>query len=154
VINRLEEAASNYDMQYAALLKLLREKSDQAGGMVRFLTFRLDYNAEDMQRAAAIAVAKSAASLSDTSFAASAQSKGSTSMYGSDGRKVGSPNLPAGNSANVSFVSARGAPTTRGSVEPSGRRSLASEFSFPSTSSSSTDGAPPRPPSRFAASTK
>jgi hypothetical protein len=152
VINRLEEAASNYDSQYAALLKLLREKSDQAGGMVRFLTFRLDYNAEEMQRAAAVAIAKSVTAAADFSFTASGQStsKGPTSMYGPDGRKLSSPNLPSTNAANVSIVSARGAPTSRGAAEPTGRRSLTSEFS---SSSALADGAPPRPP-RFSTSTK
>ncbi len=138
VVNRLEEAASNYDSQYVALLKLLREKSDQAGGMVRFLTFRLDYNAEELQRAAAVADAIGA---TDTSSTANANaSKASNVQYGPDGRKVSSPNTSSASVAT--FLSAR---TSGGATAtaPSGRRSLASEFGAPDT------GAPTSRAQRF-----
>lgn len=147
VINRLEEAASNYDVQYAALLKLLREKSDQAGGMVRFLTFRLDYNAEELQRAAAVAEGMS------TTTQGVGKAPGPT-MYGPDGRKLSSPNSSTATVANTSFASTRGVPSSRGGApEPSSRRSLASEFA---SSSATADGAPPsrQPPSRFSTSMK
>ena len=53
MITRLEEAASYYDTQFHSLMKSLREKGDQYGGTIRFLTFRLDFNSETIVAASA-----------------------------------------------------------------------------------------------------
>lgn len=44
VITRLEEAASEYSRQFGHLMAMLREQGDKAGDIVRYLTFRLDFN--------------------------------------------------------------------------------------------------------------
>lgn len=44
VIQRLDEAALDYGKQVDALMKLLSEEGDKAGRVLRYLTFRLDFN--------------------------------------------------------------------------------------------------------------
>ena len=44
VITRLDEAAADYEKQFEHLLGMLIEEGDKVGEIVRYLTFRLDFN--------------------------------------------------------------------------------------------------------------
>ena len=44
VITRLDEAAADYEKQFEIILNMLIEEGDKVGDIVRYLTFRLDFN--------------------------------------------------------------------------------------------------------------
>lgn len=44
LVTRLDESVKDYSIQFDILMSMLKDQGEKAGEMVRFLTFRLDYN--------------------------------------------------------------------------------------------------------------
>jgi hypothetical protein len=44
MVNRVEEAIGDYDHHFEKLMAILHEQGERAGDIVRYLTFRLDFN--------------------------------------------------------------------------------------------------------------
>jgi len=44
LVTRLDESVKDYSIQFDILMSMLKEQGEKAGEMVRFLTFRLDFN--------------------------------------------------------------------------------------------------------------
>ena len=44
VITRLDDACADYEKQFETILSMLIDEGDKVGDIVRYLTFRLDFN--------------------------------------------------------------------------------------------------------------
>ena len=44
MVTRVQDAARDFDVQFDVLMNTLKDQGDRAGGMMRHLTFRLDFN--------------------------------------------------------------------------------------------------------------
>lgn len=44
LINRLDESMKDYSIQFDLMMDMLKEQGEKAGEILRYLTFRLDFN--------------------------------------------------------------------------------------------------------------